>query len=248
MKWIIRVIFGITCSALATTNVYAGPPFYTNDTDVASYKQFEFYLYSITNSTSVGTYVQAPTAEIDWGAAPNLELTLGMGNYIWLPPSGPNAAGLGDSYVSFEYRFWQETDLLPAIAIAPLVTLPTGDSARGLGNGAAIYQLPIWFEKNIGSWIIDTGGGYNFNTSSVTNSYGFAGFLLQKEINKKLTLGGELFYQGAYGGGYGSYTLLNLGGTYNFTPNFSLLFSAGNSIAGQQTFVTYLGLYWQTGN
>lgn len=74
----------------------------------------------------------------------------------------------------------------------------------------------------------------------------FAGFLLQKQINQKLILGGELFYQGALGVGNGAYTTLDLGGSYNFTPQFSILFSAGNSIAGAQNFYSYVGLTWTT--
>jgi hypothetical protein len=248
MRWIARAEIYIIFIVLMVSQAYAGPPFLTNDTDVTPYHQFQFYLYSLSDTNLVATYIQAPAIELDWGVAPNLELSLDMSNYVWLPTGMPNAVGLGDSYLSFEYRFWQESTYSPAIAIAPQVTLPTGDADRGLGNGATIYQLPIWFEKSFGSWTIDTGGGYNFNNSSTTNSYGFAGFLVQKHLNQKLTLGGEVFYQGAYGAGYGSYTVLNLGGSYNFTPNFSLLFSAGNSIAGQQTFISYLGLYWQTAN
>jgi hypothetical protein len=41
-----------------------------------------------------------------------------------------------------------------------------------------------------------------------------------------------------------AYTLLNAGGYLNFSKNFSLLFSAGGSMAGAQHTVAYLGLYW----
>jgi hypothetical protein len=44
-----------------------------------------------------------------------------------------------------------------------------------------------------------------------------------------------------------SYTVLNVGGYYNFTPNFQLLFTGGGSIAGEQHTVAYLGLYWTWG-
>ncbi|MGH8155734.1 MAG: hypothetical protein ACREP0_10970 [Rhodanobacteraceae bacterium] len=43
------------------------------------------------------------------------------------------------------------------------------------------------------------------------------------------------------------YTVLNAGGYLNFTPGFSLLFSAGRSIAGARHTVAYLGLYWTWG-
>jgi len=45
---------------------------------------------------------------------------------------------------------------------------------------------------------------------------------------------------------YGS-SPANFGGCYNFTPDFSLLFSAGHSLAGDEQRIAYLGLYWTWG-
>ena len=39
-------------------------------------------------------------------------------------------------------------------------------------------------------------------------------------------------------------TFANFGGFYNFTKNFSLLFTVGHSIAGERHLIGYLGLYW----
>ncbi len=57
----------------------------------------------------------------------------------------------------------------------------------------------------------------------------FGGWLLQRTMTPRLTLGGEVFRQNAEVSGGRSYTLLNLGGYYNFTPEFSLLFSTGTA-------------------
>lgn len=241
---IIALIFFIT-------PLYAGPPFLTNDPDVTPYKETDFYFYSQSFKNADGSLIEAPSLEMDWGFAQNWELAVFVPYDIWFAPTDDqsNSSGLGDTYLQVEYRFVQESTYLPAIAIQPQISIPTGNASRNLGYGTPTYQIPIWMEKSFGSWVIDTGGGYNFNSSSNSNNNGFAGFLVQKNFNTKLTLGAEIFYQGATGPseGSGAYTLLNVGATYNFTPRFSFLCSVGNSIAGEENFITYVGFLWDTG-
>jgi hypothetical protein len=72
----------------------------------------------------------------------------------------------------------------------------------------------------------------------------FAGWLLQRTLSDRLTLGAEVFAQGAQTtGGQGS-AFIDGGGYYNFTPKLSLLFMLGHSVAGEAHTVAYLGLYW----
>ena len=108
-----------------------------------------------------------------------------------------------------------------------MAEVATGSAARGLGNGRTWYRLPLWVQKSWGPWTSYGGGGRDFSS--------------------RLTLGGEVFRQTAQVIGGRDYTLANLGGYYNFTPDFSLLFSGGRSIAGEQHTVAYLGLYWTWG-
>jgi hypothetical protein len=225
-------------------SAYAGPPFLTDDTDIASYKQLQVYVYSNTDTNPDGSVFQAPALELDWGFAPNFEMSISGGGALSLPKDGPNAFGIGDTDFSLGYRFIQETANHPSVAFIPLITVPSGDKTRGLGNGDIITQLPLWLQKSFNNWTIDTGGGYNINPEPGMYNNAFCGFLLQNQINNKLSLGGELFYQGAQSSSQGTYTVLNVGGSYNLTPQFSILFSVGNSIAGQQNFISYLGLYW----
>lgn len=232
---------------LIVASAHAGPPFLTNDTDVTDYKQAEFYLYSDSQTNSFFTNFDAPALEVDWGFAPNWEASIVVPYDIWIPSDGTqHASGIGDTSLSLEYRFWQETADSPAIAFAPQISFPSGNANQNLGYGVYQTQLPIWLQKSFGSWTIDTGGGYNIMpTKDLYNNF-FGGFLLQKQISNKLILGGEIFYQGAISVEQQSYTVLNLGGSYNFTPQLSLLFSLGNSIAGQQNLISYIGLTWTT--
>jgi len=133
------------------------------------------------------------------------------------------------------------------IGVFPLIETSTGDAKKGLGNGMTWYYLPLWLQKSFGAWTTYGGGGYVINSAPGMRNYWFSGWLLQKDLSEKLTLGGELFAQGPDTTN-AEYTIIaNLGGYWNFTPDFSLLFSAGHSMAGERHLVSYLGLYWTWG-
>src|ERR1022692_1357045 len=157
------------------------------------------------------------------------------------------ASGFGDTELGVKYRFLEETDFLPQIGIFPLAELATGDGARGLGNGRTWYQLPVWAQKSWGPWTTYGGGGVVLNPAPSQRDHGFAGWLVQRDIGQHLTLGTELFWQGAEtAGGRGS-VIANAGGYLRFTESFNLLFSAGRSFSGERRTVWYLGLYWTGG-
>lgn len=54
--------------------------------------------------------------------------------------------------------------------------------------------------------------------------------MLQRQITKQLALGGEVFHQTADKIGGKDSTGFNLGGIYDLTDNYHLLFSAGRGI------------------
>jgi hypothetical protein len=70
------------------------------------------------------------------------------------------------------------------------------------------------------------------------------GWLIQNDINGNLTLGAEVFTQGDDSVNSHSFTMINAGGIYNLSKQFSVLFSAGHSIIGANHIIGYLSLYW----
>jgi hypothetical protein len=105
----------------------------------------------------------------------------------------------------------------------------------------------LWIQKSWGPWTSYGGGGIDLNSALGQRNSGFAGWLIQRDLGKYLTLGTELFWQGAdAAGGQGS-VLANVGGSVNFTQDFNMLFSAGRSVSGGRHTVWYLGLYWTGG-
>jgi hypothetical protein len=157
-------------------------------------------------------------------------------------------SGYGDTEFWIKYRFLGgETDSTPQVGIFPLAEIATGNSSEGLGNGRTWYKVPIWAQETWGHWTTYGGGGEALNSAAGQKNSSFAGWLLQRDIDRYLTLGGELFYQGKSSTAGRAYTIANAGGYLKVSDSFNILFSAGRSISGERHVIWYLGLYWTGG-
>jgi hypothetical protein len=129
--------------------------------------------------------------------------------------------------------------------------IPTGSAPRGLGVGRTWYKLPIWVQKSSGPWTTYGGGGVTVVNAPGYRHYPFAGWLVQRDLGKKVTLGSEIFYHGPEGLAAPQTrpsTLVDVGGYYKFRdPGFQLLFCYGHAAIGQTENYAYLGLYWTWG-
>jgi len=228
--------------------LFAGPPFLTDDPNPTDYKHVELYPAMILNRINSNYSINIPSLEVDYGLVPNVEIDITVTGTANLPchAQDPRQYGLGDTQLGSVFRFIKETEHMPEISFSPSITLPTGDENRGLGNGRPSKTLPFWAEKSWGSWTLDTGGGYTLNSAPTMLNYFFGGVLIQREINKKITLGGEIFSQGSVAQDEKATTIVNFGGSYSFTDTFNLLFSAGHSIIGANNLVSYIGFEWDS--
>jgi hypothetical protein len=240
------IMLGFCASA-----AFAGPPFQTDDPEPVPYKHWEAYTFFTYDGTALGSATQGPAFEVNWGPVPDVQLHLVVPAAAALPPGGPNTFGVGDTELGIKYRFVHETRHRPEIGTFPFIELPTGSPRAGLGNGRIWYRLPIWIQKSEGPWTTYGGGGEVLNSEPGTRNYPFGGWLLQRDLGKKLTLGGEIFAHGPEGAATlstHSSTLADIGGYYYFrNPGFQLLFAVGHAIAGQPESIAYLGLYWTWG-
>ena len=225
----------------------AGPPFLTDDPEPVDYHHSEFYVFATDDQTAGGKSVALPAFEYNYGILPETQFHLVVPYAESIPRGGPSASGIGDVEVGIKFRLFDETADRPQVGIFPMAELPTGAARAGLGNGRTWWRLPIWAQKTLGPWVTYGGGGYVVNHAPGQRSYAFAGWLVQRDVGPKWTLGAELFDQGADVVAGRGRTILNVGGYYNFTPTFNLLFSAGRSVAGAMHTVAYLGLYWTWG-
>ncbi len=246
----------VLCSG---STAHAGPPFQTDDPDPVAFHRFEMYAFELSDSTGQnagGTSLEIPAYEVNYGVVPNVQLHLVLPpTVVWQPSNGPTNFGIGDTELGAKVRFLKETRHSPELGIFPFFELPSGNADRGLGVGKTWYRMPLWLQKSWGSdpdrqWTSYGGAGETIVPQAGYTNFPFAGWLVQRQVNKKWTLGGELFGHGAEGPAALSTrasTLLDLGGIYEFHEGFDLLFAAGRSICGQPETYTYLSLYWTWG-
>src|SRR6202034_2691133 len=92
-------------AASVSQPVFAGPPFITDDPEPVDLGHWEVYAFSAgavgrRDASGVG-----PSIEVNYGAAPNLQLHF-IGNVAYDDPAGgPAVMGLGDTEFGVKYRF-----------------------------------------------------------------------------------------------------------------------------------------------
>jgi hypothetical protein len=239
---IIALATGLNLFPAAST--VAGPPFLTDDPEPVDYQHWEAYLFAGGDHAGGGYTINGPAVELNYGVLPDTQLHLVVPMTTVGGGGAPAVSGLGDTEFGVKYRFLHETNGWLQIGIFPMAELPTGDSSRGLGNGRTWFRLPLWAQKSFGPWTTYGGGGVALNSAPGQRDHPFGGWLVQRDFGPHLTLGGELFGQGRDTDGDHGFAALNFGGSCNINEHFSLLFSAGHSVAGDRHTLWYFGLYW----
>lgn len=249
------LLCAITLSA-SRSRAQAGPPFQTDDPTPVDYQHYEAYVFGVVDGTPVEIDTVGPGFEFNWGAVPNIQLhaivPLGAaipGNSpVYLPNgAGPSAFGITDTELGVKYGFIKQTKHRPQIGSFTMFEIPTGSYSKGLGVGRVWYKLPIWVEKEIGPWSLVGGVGYAVVPQDGYKSYLYGGYLLKRELSKKLELSAEIFSHAREGDAAPqteASAMIDAGGYYHFqSPGLQLLFAYGHSVAGQTENYAYLGLY-----
>jgi len=232
----IRIVGVVVLCLMLLPGAWAGPPFVTDDPEPVELGHWEVYISSMILRDASGITGTLPHVEVNYGAASNLQA------HIILPYSF-NQPNMGNT----KYRFAQETDQSPMIGVFPLIKVPTGDASEGLGSGRFQFFLPVWLQKSWGSWTTYGGGGYFINPGPGNRDYWLFGWEIQKDLNERLTLGGELFGTTPMTVDASGEVNFNVGGQYNFDAGHHLLFSVGSGIQGDVRFMSYVGYQWTIG-
>ncbi len=212
-----------------------GPPFFTDDPEPVELGRHEFYLFSTLDHTRHSDLLTLPAFEYNAGVYPETQFHIVV-PLVYSAAGGSSAYGLGDTELGLKYRFVKEGPASPQIGIFPMLEIATGDPGRGLGGGSTWLKLPLWLQKSWGDWTSYGGAGYAVNVPGKRN-YFYGGWLVQRKLGERLTLGGELFTQQESGG------IFNFGGYYDSTPDSSLLFTLGSSLSEADHYYAYLGFY-----
>lgn len=206
------------------------------------YERVTLDFHSFLTHIKNGSTVNLPALMANMGVYPDVQFfSVIPVATLAAPKNHSTQYGYGDIRLGIKYRFVHETETLPSIALYPKITLPSGNSKKGLGNGSWIGRFPVWLQKQYGNWRFTTGGGYYINQAKGERNYPFGGVLIQLQITTYFMLGNEFVAEGKINSNNGAKLISNFGGSYFFNPYSFLAFSAGHSIAGSKKFVAFLG-------
>ena len=202
----------------------AGPPFLTDDPAPTDTGRWEVYAPALDAAGKGRDYDGALGVELNYGAAPDVQVTLGLPT-AYVHDADGFRSGRGDLELSVKYRFFHDEAAGLSVAVFPAISLPT--AVHGLGDGRVTALLPVWAQKDAGPWSVFGGGGYAINPGAGNRDYWTGGLAVSRQVTDALLLGAEIDRQGADTIDGSPSTSLGLGAILQLRPPFRLLGSAG---------------------
>ncbi|MBJ7498294.1 MAG: transporter [Sphingopyxis sp.] len=229
---------------LSPAAAYAGPPFLTDDPEPTETGHWEIYGPVVEIEGRGGDFGGSTGVEINYGAAPDLQLTAGV-PVGYVHDAAGWRSGTGDLELSAKYRFYHDEAAGLSVAAFPGITLPT--STNGMGNGKVTALLPVWIQKDAGPWSVFGGAGYAINSGPGNRDYWTGGVAVTRQVSERLLIGIEADRQGPDALGGRASTSLGFGAILQLPAPFRILasggptFDDGHGKAGYHGFVA-LGL------
>jgi hypothetical protein len=217
MRALFRLMLAVLL--LAPIPALAGPPYATDDPAPTETGKWEIYSY-VDSAFDGGDHAGSFGLDLNYGAAPGVQLTATL-PFDFDSTSG-GSTHFGDAEVGVKWRLINDEAHHRSVAIFPRVIIPT---ARG--NNKASVLLPVWGQQDIGNWSIFGGGGYMIHPGAGNRGFWQQGVAVTNHLSDGLTIGAEVFHEGAdVTGGNGS-TLIGAGAVVHLSGPFSLLLSGG---------------------
>lgn len=239
----------ILCIFYTLSNTLAfGDPYISDDPVPEDYHCLDTTIAEIINRYPSNVFYQTPSIEWEYGIIKDrMEVNLTLvyvANHAF--HSDKTTRGISDPQIGTIYRFIQETKYIPQVAFEPAITIPTASSKRGLGYGKVTEQFPLSAQKTWGKW---TSYGdinyYHIPTKGIKN-YFAGGAVLQRQTTEKLSLGAEIYEQGAVTAKNSATTFLNVGLTYYITNHLIGMAGVGHNIAGSHNEYAFFGVDYST--
>lgn len=216
---------------VSSGSAFAGPPFVTDDPEPVAAKSWEVN-YAISKTWVNGSSSAAlPSIDINYGYADNIQLHA-QPRYSYQTEGSDKLSAFDNTEIGVKYRFihQERDDVEFMLGIYPMLQLPTGNKKLGDASGRTQLFLPIWAQFNTGKWTFYGGTGYRINNYTSSKNSWFSGVTSLYKISDNLKIGGELFRESAATQGDKYSSGFNLGGIYNISKDYGLLFSAGRAL------------------
>jgi len=197
----------------------AGPPFVSDDPEPTDYKHFEIYAFN-SGTTNLGGTAGQGGIDFNYGALPDLQVTVVVPAGFERPPDGSVQLGMGNIQFAAKYRFLHQDSFGLDVSFFPRLFMPAGQTPTGSPNASVL--LPLWFQKDWGKWSVFGGGGCSISTDSTQDAC-LAGAVLNRQVSSRLQVGLELAWQSGTAAGAVPGTAIGIGARYDLTDHAHLL-------------------------
>jgi len=213
-------------SAAVSSPAYAGPPYETDDPMPPEPGEFE--VYSFVEGDHFGHATEGEAGfDINYGAAKDLQLTVVVPVGFEDNDTSRRHTGFGDVELGVKYLFAHETKEEKGVNVAfyPTITMPTGEHDFTSDKVSAF--LPLWAQKDMGSWSVFGGGGYHVNPGAGNQDFWSGGIAVTKDVAPRLNIGVETYFEtkSEVGGHY--LQGADLGMEYELSDHWALLAGGG---------------------
>jgi hypothetical protein len=204
-------------------SAWAGPPYVTDDPQPTDLHHWEIYAFGAGEGAH-GNWEGAAGLDLNYGAAAGVQLTATLPLAL-THADGDTRSGAGDVELGVKYRLLHREASGFDLAVFPRVILPSG--GHRFGTGRTRVLLPVWAEKDSGSWSLFGGGGYTVNPGRGNRDFWQGGVALTRAVSDRLAIGGEATIEGADAAGAHATAGLGIGGVYQLGGPLALLVSGG---------------------
>ena len=222
-------VLTLVLAFLAAPASRAQLPFYTDDPAVTPVRTLHVEFFNEIDALQSAQFpnLRQNTANIklNTGLPHNLELDLDAPYLsIYRDPRITSSTGVGDTNLGIKWNFLREIENShrPVLSASFYVEFPTGDSHNQLGSGLVDYWLNFIFQEPITSKTrVNANLGVLFAGNTSTGAVGVnttrgqvytSGLSILRDINSRLTVGGEVYAGVADTDGLGRTQLQGMGG------------------------------------
>ena len=222
-----------------------GPPMITDDPGTPGDGHWEINIATLAFHTDLGDTYQAPLLDLNYGVGDRIQLKFEM---PWIHQTDSDNAqnGMGNGLLGVKWRFYDDGEDGWQVSTYPQYQFAPSSSAahRGLAESGTAMLLPLEFvhgfeggdvNVEVGRWVRPAGQGDSW----------IAGLVLTHEVQKGVEVMAELHEEKAVNSAQQE-LIANLGGRWDMSETYTLLFSAGrdlhNTLTEKNTFLSYLGL------
>jgi len=230
----------------ASIRAQAGPPLLTDDPETPGNRHWEINLAMTLSQTPGSRLFGVPLLDVNYGLGERLQL---KAEVPWLVlqdrHGGMTHSGFGSTNLGLKWRFTDKDKRGFAMSTYPQIEFRTSASSvkNGLVEGGAELRLPVEVSREFGKTALV--GEIAYQIVQRQRDEWVYGFAVEHKISKRLELLGEVHGESKRNLTHDE-LIFNVGGRYEMTPRYTLLFSSGRTFgrasADRPSWIAYTGL------